>query len=59
MLAKATMVIAALVALSLVLLSGGTALNELPTTRRGWRNLLLVILAILIAIAIGIHVVRL
>lgn len=58
MLAKATMVIAALVVLALVLLSGGAALSELPTTRRGWRNLLLVLLVILMAVAIGMHVVR-
>ena len=57
-LAKATLVIAALVVAALVVLEGGAGFGDLPTTRRGWRNLFLAILVALMAIAIGIYLVR-
>jgi hypothetical protein len=54
--AKATMIIAVLLLAALELLSGGTGggLSDLPTTSRGWRNLLLVMLTILTVVALGI-----
>ncbi|MGF6640592.1 hypothetical protein [Paraburkholderia sp. MM6662-R1] len=55
--AKATMVIAVLLLAVLEIFSGGAggSLSDLPTTRRGWRNLLLVMLTILIVVALGIY----
>lgn len=55
--AKATMVIAVLLLVALELFSVGTGgdIGDLPTTRRGWRNLLLVMLTILIVAALGIY----
>ena len=52
--AKATMVIAVVLLVVLNLLSGGAGM-DLPTTGKGWRNLLMLILAILIIVAIGIY----
>ncbi|MGF6733106.1 hypothetical protein OKW50_005251 [Paraburkholderia youngii] len=55
--AKATMVIAVLLLVALEIFSGGTGggIGDFPTTRRGWRNLLLVMLTILIVVALGIY----
>jgi hypothetical protein len=55
--AKATMVIAVLFLVALAFLSGDTGggVGDIPTTRRGWRNLLLVMLTILIVVALGIY----
>ncbi|MGF6840321.1 hypothetical protein QF001_004188 [Paraburkholderia youngii] len=51
------MVIAVLLLVALEIFSGGTGggIGDLPTTRRGWRNLLLVMLTILIVVALGIY----
>lgn len=57
-LAKATMVIAALVVVALAALEGGVFFSDLPTTRRGWRNLFLIILVAVMIIAIGIYLVQ-
>jgi uncharacterized BrkB/YihY/UPF0761 family membrane protein len=57
--AKATMVIAVLLLVALEFFSGGMGtgggLSDLPTTGRGWRNLLLVMLTILVVVALGIY----
>lgn len=52
--AKATMVIAVVLFVVFNLLSGGTG-TDLPTTGKGWRNLFIFILVILIVVAIGIY----
>ncbi|MFL9875445.1 hypothetical protein [Paraburkholderia megapolitana] len=54
--AKATMVIAVVFVAALALLSGETGgVTDLPTTRKGWRNLLLFVLTIFVVIACGIY----
>lgn len=58
-LAKATMVVALVTVIALEFLSGGSgmgaSLSDLPATRRGWRNLFLVVFLIFIVIAGGIY----
>lgn len=51
------MVVAVLVFFALEALCGGTSLNDLPTTRKGWRNLFIVVLVLLIVIATGVYLV--
>ncbi|MGF6998478.1 hypothetical protein [Paraburkholderia sp. GAS32] len=57
--AKATMVIGVLVLVILAILGLATGSvdgsTDIPTTRKGWRNLLLVILALAIIVALGVY----
>jgi hypothetical protein len=55
--AKGTVVIAALPLIALEVLSGGmgASLSDLPATRRGWRNLFVAVLVILMIIVGGIY----
>lgn len=59
LIAKATMALAVLIAVILAILGLATGsadgFNDLPTTRKGWRNLLLVILALAIVVALGVY----
>ncbi|WP_152036635.1 hypothetical protein [Burkholderia pyrrocinia] len=56
-LAKATMVFALLAVIALEVLSGGAgaSASDLPSTRKGWRNLFLVIFLIFVVVAVGIY----
>ncbi|MFL9861527.1 hypothetical protein PQR72_38330 [Paraburkholderia madseniana] len=57
--AKATMAIGVLVVVILAILGLATGsvdgFTDIPTTRKGWRNLLLVILALAIVVALGVY----
>lgn len=46
-LAKSTLWVVGIAAFVLAVLSGGQGLTDLATTRRGWRNLILIVLAVL------------
>ncbi|AOR70778.1 hypothetical protein BBJ41_25015 [Burkholderia stabilis] len=54
-LAKATMAVVFLALVALEVLSGGAGATDLPSTRKGWRNLLLVILLMFVVVAAGIY----
>ena len=53
-LAKGTLWVVGVAALVLVVLTGGQGLTDLPTARRGWRNLLLIVLSVVVVVGIVI-----
>ncbi len=54
-LAKATLGILFVATVVLMIFGGGAGLNELPTTRKGWRNFLFILLACVVGTALLIH----